>query len=441
MKSYINLKININLYFLIPFVSGLLGFLSLVSGSFFSKNSIYLYLGGIISGIFSGLFTFYILKLFLEPAEKLVKTLNKKNNFETQSPKKSYEKDQLEEIKKAFFYLENILEADEKNKYFPDIITNSNIMKSELKKALQAAPADVSVFITGESGTGKELVCDAIVSNSKRKNLQFIKINCSAIPQNLVESELFGYSKGAFTGADSNKKGKFLLADNGTIFLDEIGDMPLDVQAKLLRVLENNEINPLGSEKTIKINVRVIAAANKDPETLIKEKKLREDLFYRLSVIMINLPPLRQRKEDIEALSLYFLKNFTDSNSISKSALELLKNYDWPGNIRELKNIIERAGIYSGKNEIKPENLPPEIAGLNQIGLGKNLKSDTFDSKSGKSKNLDETMSEIEISIIEKALENNLGIQSKAALELGITQRSLWNRIKKYSIDVSKYKN
>lgn len=156
---------------------------------------------------------------------------------------------------------------------------------------------------------------------------------------------------------------------------------------------------------------------------------------------MINLPPLRQRKEDIEALSLYFLKNFTDSNSISKSALELLKNYDWPGNIRELKNIIERAGIYSGKNEIKPENLPPEIAGLNQIGLGKNLKSDTFDSKSGKSKNLDETMSEIEISIIEKALENNLGIQSKAALELGITQRSLWNRIKKYSIDVSKYKN
>lgn len=263
MKSYINLKININLYFLIPFVSGLLGFLSLVSGSFFSKNSIYLYLGGIISGIFSGLFTFYILKLFLEPAEKLVKTLNKKNNFETQNPKKSYEKDQLEEIKKAFFYLENILEADEKNKYFPDIITNSNIMKSELKKALQAAPADVSVFITGESGTGKELVCDAIVSNSKRKNLQFIKINCSAIPQNLVESELFGYSKGAFTGADSNKKGKFLLADNGTIFLDEIGDMPLDVQAKLLRVLENNEINPLGSEKTIKINVRVIAAANK----------------------------------------------------------------------------------------------------------------------------------------------------------------------------------
>jgi transcriptional regulator with PAS, ATPase and Fis domain len=441
MKSYINLKININLYFLIPLVSGLFGFLSVVSGSFFSNNSFYLYLTGCIFGFCSGLFTFYVLKLFLEPAEKLAEKIKKKEAVKNIKPEKSYEKDQLGEIKKAFFYLENILEADEKHKYFPDIITNSNIMKSELKKALQAAPADVSVFITGESGTGKELVCDAIVSNSKRKNLGFVKINCSAIPQNLVESELFGYSKGAFTGADSNKKGKFLLADNGTIFLDEIGDMPLDVQAKLLRVLENSEISPLGSEKTIKINVRVIAAANKDPETLIKEKKLRQDLFYRLSVIMINLPPLRQRKEDIEALSLYFLKKFTDSGSISKSALELLNNYDWPGNIRELKNIIERAGIYSGKNEIKPENLPPEIAGLNQIGLGKNLKSDTFDSKSGKARNLDETISEIEISIIEKALENNLGIQSKAALELGITQRSLWNRIKKYSIDVSKYKN
>jgi transcriptional regulator with PAS, ATPase and Fis domain len=150
---------------------------------------------------------------------------------------------------------------------------------------------------------------------------------------------------------------------------------------------------------------------------------------------MINLPPLRQRKEDIEALSFHFLQKFTDSGSISKSALELLKNYDWPGNIRELKNIIERAGIYSGKNEIKPDNLPPEIAGIKTIEMEKSI------SKSSEVKNLDATISEIEISLIEKALENNLGIQSKAAIELGITQRSLWNRIKKYSIDVSKYKN
>lgn len=435
MKPYINLKINLNLYFLIPLISGLLGFLSVIIGSFFPKDCAYLYLTGIIFGFFSGGFSFYILKLLLEPAEKLAQKFQINTNDKKDKIKKNYEKDQLKEIKKTFVYLEKILESDEKNKYFPDIITNSNLMKAELKKALQAAPTNASVLITGESGTGKELICDAIVSNSKRKNNPLIKINCSAIPENLVESELFGYSKGAFTGADSNKKGKFFLANNGTIFLDEIGDMPLDVQAKLLRVLENQEINPLGTEKTIKINVRVIAAANISPETLIKEKKLREDLFYRLSVIMINLPPLRQRKEDIKDLTNYFIKNHTDSPSISKSALELLKNYDWPGNIRELKNIIERAGIYSGKKEISPENLPSEIGGIKSIELGKN-----FDSNTKENQNLDQTLSQIEISIIEKALENNLGIQSKAAIELGITQRSLWNRIKKFSIDVEEFK-
>ncbi|MGM0418469.1 MAG: sigma-54 interaction domain-containing protein, partial [Thermodesulfobacteriota bacterium] len=353
MKPDINIKIHLNIYFLIPFVFGLIVFLSTVTGSFFEKGSLFLYSAGIISGLLTGLFSFYILKLIFSPAEKLAEKLKKKDLYLKEEKKSRYEKDQLKDIQTAFTRIENMLESEEKAKYFPDIITNSGIMKSELKKALKAAPTDVPVFITGESGTGKELVADAIFSNSKRSSFPFVKLNCSAIPENLVEAELFGYSKGAFTGADTDKKGKFVLADKGTIFLDEIGDMPIDTQAKLLRVLENKEVTPLGSEKTITTDVRVIAAANKDPELLIKEKKLRNDLFYRLSVIMINLPPLRKRKEDIKDLSLYFMKKLTDSSSISKSAFEMLENYFWPGNIRELKNIIERAGIYAGSSEIK----------------------------------------------------------------------------------------
>jgi transcriptional regulator with PAS, ATPase and Fis domain len=437
MKPDTSIKIHLNIYFLIPFVFGLIVFLCTVTGSFFEKGSLFLYSTGIISGFLTGLFSLYILKLIFAPAEKLAETIKKKDQHFNEEKENRFEKDQLKDIKTAFTRIESMLESDEKAKYFPDIITNSDIMKSELKKALKAAPADVPVFITGESGTGKELVADAVFSNSKRSSLPFIKLNCSAIPENLVEAELFGYSKGAFTGADSDKKGKFVLADKGTIFLDEIGDMPLDTQAKLLRVLENKEVTPLGSEKTFKTDVRIIAAANKDPEVLINEKKLRNDLFYRLSVIMINLPPLRQRKEDIKDLSLYFMKKLTDSSSISKSAFEMLENHLWPGNIRELKNIIERAGIYAGNREIKSKDLPSEISGLNSLSFKKSTETDKDLTEN---RNLDDTLSEIEISIIEKALENNLGIQAKAARELGITQRSLWNRVKKYSIDVEKFK-
>ncbi|HEX3035555.1 MAG TPA: sigma 54-interacting transcriptional regulator [Thermodesulfobacteriota bacterium] len=261
-----------------------------------------------------------------------------------------------EEIEKLKNQLEkeNIYLREEiKTEYnFEEIIGESKVLKKVLGQVEKVAKADSTVLIRGETGTGKELIARAIHNLGKRKDRPLIKVNCPAIPPGLIESELFGHEKGAFTSALSKKMGKFELADGGTIFLDEIGDLPLEAQAKLLRVLQEKEFERVGGNKIHKVDVRVIAATNRDLESMVKEGKFRSDLFYRLNVFPIILPPLRERKQDIHPLTMYFVRKYMNEmnkeiRSISKETMERLKEYSWPGNIRELQNVVERAVILS----------------------------------------------------------------------------------------------
>jgi len=252
---------------------------------------------------------------------------------------------------------------DNEDQEIEGIIGSSKLLKEVIEKIKIVAPAETSVLILGESGTGKERAAHSIHELSAHKSNPIVVVNCAALPHSLIESELFGHEKGAFTGANSLRIGKFEQADNGTIFLDEIGELPLDSQVKLLRVLQEKEIQRLGGNKTIKINVRIVAATNRSLEKEVAEGRFRLDLYYRLNVFPIQLPTLKERIEDIEALAYYFLKKYTASSrknvsSISASALEQLKIYDWPGNIRELEHLIERNVLLAKTNEIEKFDLP-----------------------------------------------------------------------------------
>ena len=252
---------------------------------------------------------------------------------------------------------------DNVNYEIEGIIGKSSLLREVIEKIKIVAPSETSVLILGESGTGKERVAHSIHDLSAHKSNAIVIVNCAALPHSLIESELFGHEKGAFTGANSLRIGKFEQADNGTIFLDEIGELPLDSQVKLLRVLQEKEIQRLGGNKTIKINVRIVAATNRSLEKEVAEGRFRLDLYYRLNVFPIQLPPLKERKEDIEALADYFLKKYAASsrknvNSISAAALEQLMQYDWPGNIRELEHLVERNVLLTKTNEIEKFDLP-----------------------------------------------------------------------------------
>jgi transcriptional regulator with PAS, ATPase and Fis domain len=286
----------------------------------------------------------------------------------------------------------------------------------------------------GESGTGKELVASSLFENSQRKDKPFVKLNCAAIPAELLESELFGHEKGAFTGATSFKPGKFDMADGGTIFLDEIGDMPLTLQAKILRVLQEKEFYRVGGSRTIRADVRFIASTNKNLEKMVQEGAFREDLFYRLNVFTLRLPPLRERKEDIPTLVDHFLKSMPKPIEISSVALQMLIAFSWPGNIRELKNTVESAAVIAENGYIEPAQLPSKITG----GFGPRT---DLDYKLPASLSLDDRLQEIERSIIVEALTKTGGVQARATELLGINQRSLWHRIKKLNIDVKGLKN
>ncbi|MFC0779879.1 sigma-54-dependent transcriptional regulator [Flavobacterium sp. HJSW_4] len=271
-------------------------------------------------------------------------------------------------------------QIDPKNQEIEGIIGQSSLLKEAIEKIKIVAPAETSVLILGESGTGKERAANAIHELSSNKLNPIVVVNCAALPHSLIESELFGHEKGAFTGANALRIGKFEQANNGTIFLDEIGELPLDSQVKLLRVLQEKEIQRLGSNKTIKINVRIVAATNKSLEKEVAEGRFRLDLYYRLNVFPIELPSLRERKEDIEVLANYFLKKYAASskrnvNRISATALEQLKNYNWPGNVRELEHLIERNVLLTKTNEIEKFDLPSITPTVSlEIGTGK-LKS------------------------------------------------------------------
>jgi DNA-binding NtrC family response regulator len=305
---------------------------------------------------------------------------------------------------------------------------NSHQVQQILSLIEQVAPTKSNVLILGESGTGKSLVAELIHKNSPRRDGPFISINCAAIPETLLEAELFGYKKGAFTGAVADKKGLIELANGGTLFLDEIGDLPLGLQAKLLKFLETYEFIPLGDVQKKKVDIRLISATNKNLEKLIEEGKFREDLYYRLSVIEIKIPPLRERKEDIPVLVYYFLEQASKQHNkkikgITNEALSYLLNYDWSGNVRELRNVIERAVILARDEYILPHDLPEKIIKSSpspEIGVGKSLK---------------EAIEEYEKTIILNTLKFCNYDKERAAKILDIDLATLYRKLKKFGIN------
>lgn len=339
------------------------------------------------------------------------------------------------------------------------IVGRSEIMQNIYKTIGQVSHSDATVMITGESGTGKEMVAKAIYHHSLRSQKPFLAINCSAIPENLLESELFGHEKGSFTGAQSQRIGKFEQCHGGTLFLDEIGDMAMPTQTKILRVLQENEITRIGSNNPVKINVRIIAATNKNLEQSVRDRQFREDLFYRLNVVRIHLPPLRDRKDDIPLLVEYFLHKLRKQHStiktskVSSEALELLQRHSWPGNIRELENCIHRTAVMSKSDTIITSDLSPEITGESESSpssqTGTTPPSATSN-HSSTSPTLEDALRtlvqhaestpgykllpQVEHQLIVLTLAHFKGNQVKAAALLGITRATLRSRIEKLDI-------
>ncbi len=312
---------------------------------------------------------------------------------------------------------------------FGGIITKSRIMEEALSIASRAAFSKATILITGESGTGKELVAKAIHFASPRAEQPFIAVNMAALPENLVESELFGHEKGAFTGADKLRKGRFEMANKGTLFIDEVGDVPLNTQVKLLRVLQEQQFERVGSAEPIRVDVRVIAATNRSLEEMVRNGTFREDFYYRLNVVKIHLPALRERRADIPLLVNHFLKKFAKINSkdisgISKEAMDLLMKYDYPGNVRELENIIEQSVVLCRDDVITTADLPPHVRG-EKIGM------DQFDIENG---TFQERVEAFEKRLITDALQKANGVQTRAAEILGMSERHLRYKLQKYGM-------
>ena len=302
--------------------------------------------------------------------------------------------------------------------------TANSAMAELLETALKVAGSEATVLVTGESGTGKEVLARLVHQHSPRKDGPMVAVNCTAIPDNLIESELFGHIKGAFTGAISNRKGRFQAAAQGTLFLDEIGELKIDMQAKLLRAIQEREIEPVGSDRTEKIDVRIIAATNKDLSEEVAEARFREDLFYRLSVIPLHLPPLRERREDIPALANHFLKKLSAPRGVkfSDRVMKLMKKYDWPGNIRELQNSVERSLILRKSSIIEPEDISLPTAKTTDVLEIPDIPPEGV------------SLEDIEKGLILKALDKSNGNRSQAARLLKIPRHVLIYRLEKFNI-------
>jgi Nif-specific regulatory protein len=316
---------------------------------------------------------------------------------------------------------------------FSHIIGNSGAMRRVYEQIAQVARTNTTVLIRGESGTGKELIAHAIHYNSPRSTKPFVKVSCAALPDSLIESELFGFEKGAFTGAHARKKGRFELADGGTLFLDEIGDVHLSTQVKLLRALQEREIERLGGTDTVKVDVRLIAATNKDLEKAIAAGTFREDLHYRLNVFTIFVPPLRDRKPDILLLADHFLEKYSvehrkNIKRISTPAIDMLMAYHWPGNVRELQNIMERAVLVCDAGVIHGHHLPPTLQTAEASGTVTNV-------------SLEEAVNAYEKDLIQDALKTSRGNRSKAAKLLGSTERIISYKVRKYHIDCRRFRS
>jgi two-component system response regulator PilR (NtrC family) len=319
--------------------------------------------------------------------------------------------------------------------HFDNIIGQSPKMLALYDLLEKVGPTKTNILIAGESGTGKELVAKAIHYNSPRKDKPFVTLNCGAIPELLIESELFGHMRGAFTDAIATKKGLFEMADEGTIFLDEISELPLLMQVKLLRVLQDKEFKRVGGTEDIRVDVRIMSATNKDLEEAVTEKRFREDLFYRLNVIQIKLPPLRDRREDISLLTMHFLKKYSEElnkhiTGISPETLRILLNYDYPGNVRELQNIIERAVALESTQELTPQNLSSYLdqqPSLKKGSIDLDIPNEGLD--------LEKVVEELERNLLLKALDRTKGIKKKAAELLHINFRSMRYRLEKYGLN------
>lgn len=324
--------------------------------------------------------------------------------------------------------LENAFFKEASQPAVTGLIGNSAPMQSLKQMIQQVAPERATAFIVGETGTGKELVAKALHDASPRKSQLFVAVNCAAIPVDILESELFGHEKGAFTGAVKERVGKFELANGGTLFLDEITEMPIQLQSKLLRVLQENVVEKLGGNRQIALDVRVVAATNRDPLQAVKEGKLREDVYYRLNVIQLQVPPLRERGEDVGLLADYFLHK--RQGKLSESARVCLQQYRWPGNVRELENILERAAILAGGQTIQPQHLPADIA--QSLAPASNEPS-TANSE-GNDLSIPRATETIERRLILQALDACQGNKTKAAKLLEISERSLWNKLNQYGL-------
>jgi len=319
---------------------------------------------------------------------------------------------------------------------FNNIIGSSPAMNLVFERMSRIVKSDSAVLVSGESGTGKELVARALHYNGTRRERPFVAVNCSAIPEALLESELFGHVRGAFTGAIKDKSGKFEAANHGTIFLDEIGTLPLHLQAKLLRVLQEHEVERVGSNKTVKLHVRVISATNVDLENMVKRGVFREDLFYRLNVIPLHLPPLRERQQDIMYLTAFFLEKQSRLMgrapcTISKQALEALEQYSWPGNVRELENLIERMIVLTDATVITLDDIPAKI-----VGGKPNREACCVTMPSG-GVDLVATIARIEQTLISEALESAGGVKAKAAALLGLNRTTLVEKIKRLKMEMN----
>jgi len=302
------------------------------------------------------------------------------------------------------------------------IVGTSPVMLRTLELVRQVAPSTATVLIQGESGTGKELIADAIHHGSPRREQAFVKVNCAALPEHLLESELFGHERGAFTGAVARKEGRFELAHGGTLFMDEIGDISVAMQAKLLRVLQSGEFERVGGTRTLKVDVRLVAATNTDLAGLVREKRFREDLYYRLNVITIQLPTLRERREDIPLLAHHFLRRYVAKNAkplggFTEEAMDLLQTYNWPGNVRELENAIERAVVLTRSDLITPVDLPETLVRSDQAARHLVISVGT-------------PLEEVEDRLIDETLRYTKGDKTLAAKLLGIATRTIYRRIK-----------
>ncbi|MBW2630458.1 MAG: sigma 54-interacting transcriptional regulator [Deltaproteobacteria bacterium] len=430
-------RYSISLYIIIPGIFSGMSILSFIialhttSGSYHLGITHLLWGGGI--SVLTFLCGFLVIWLILRPVKQFVKETEKLPVFRgVAAEKRQKPDDDIGHYGQVLREITDILGRVEAEKLFPEMIGQSKIIRGVFSQILKVAPTDTTVLIMGESGTGKELVATSIYKHSLRAGKPFVTINCVAIPGDLLESELFGYEKGAFTGATARKKGKFELANGGTIFLDEIGDMSLAIQAKLLRVLQEKEFERLGGNQLIRVDVRFIAATNKDLFKMVKDGRFREDLYYRLNVFPLILPPLRKRK-DIFVLTDYFLKDAPRPVKISPDAMEHLKTYSWPGNVRELQNVIERAALMTESGVIETSHLPVNI-------LEEDNRQISDDELPEEGISIDGRLKRLEKNMIIKALVKADGKQVKAARLLGIKERSLWHRIRKYEIEVPSLK-